>query len=200
MLKAFGLLSKEGKKKIIKAGMLLALFQIICTLPMLLIVNVMASMIDSYRQGLTGISGLIVYLIIGIILIAGMYICYRVMYKAKYLNAADENMNLRMSVADKFRRLPESYLSRHDLSDLTSAVMDDIGTLEGVLTNQVAEMIGGVTGTLIILTAMYFVNVKMALILTIVVPLAFLSMSLSDLVSGKTHMRNRMAKLGISDG
>lgn len=200
MLKAFGLLSKEGKKKIIKAGMLLALFQIVCTLPMLLIVNVMSSMIDSYRQGLTEISGLIVYLIIGIVLIIGMYICYRVMYKAKYLNAATENMNLRMNVADKFRKLPESYLSRHDLSDLTSAVMDDIGTLEGVLTNQVAEMIGGVTGTLVILAAMYFVNVKMALILTIVVPLAFLSMSLSDLVSGKTHMRNRTAKLGISDG
>ena len=200
MMKAFGLLSKAGKKKIVKAGMLLALFQIVCTLPMLLIVKVMASMIDSCRQGLTEISGLIAYLIIGIVLIAGMYICYRLMYKAKYLNAANENMNLRMSVADKFRKLPESYLSRHDLSDLTSAVMDDIGTLEGVLTNQVAEMIGGVTGTLVILAAMYFVNVKMALVLTIVVPLAFLSMSLSDLVSGKTHMRNRIAKLGISDG
>ena len=200
MLKAFGLLSKAGKKKIVKAGMLLALFQIVCTLPMLLIVNVMTSMIEAYRQGQTDLSGLVMYLIIGAVLITGMYFCYRVMYKAKYLNAANENMNLRMSVADKFRKLPESYLSRHDLSDLTSAVMDDIGTLEGVLTNQVAEMIGGVTATLVILAAMYFVNVKMALVLTIVVPLAFLSMSFSDLVSGKTHMRNRIAKLGISDG
>lgn len=200
MLKCIKYMSPAGKKAIIGASVWLAIFQMACILPMIIIVHVFSKMIQAYTAGTQGDFGYVVYIAAGTAMIILMYFCYRTMYKMKYLSAAKENNNLRMGIADKLRKLPESYLSRHDLSDLTSTVMDDIGTIEGVLANQLTEMIGGFLGVGVILIVMYFVNVKMALVLTAVLPFVILSMGLSDTVSGSTHMKNRMAKVAISDG
>ncbi len=200
MLKCLKYMTPKGKKSVIGASLWLAIFQLACMLPLIIIVHVFSRMINSYQAGVEGDFNFPVYIAAGTVMILVMYFCYRKMYKMKYLSAAKENMMLRMGVADKLRRLPESYLSKHDLSDLTSTVMDDIGTIEGVLANQLTEMIGGFTGVGITLIVMYFINVKMALVLTIVIPFVVISMGLSDTVSGKTHMKNRMTKVAISDG
>jgi len=106
---------------------------------------------------------------------------------------------MRMNLADKLRRLPESFLSKHDLSDLTSTIMDDLGIIEGVLANQITEFLGGVIGICITALALFFVNVKMTLALFSVFPVAALAMALCDPISGKTHQKNRNIKLSISD-
>lgn len=199
MLKIFDYLTANSKKSIIRASVWLAIFQIIAMLPMILIVYVFSNMIECSDAGMMDNRILYAGLLIGMVMIVLMFMAYRKMYGLKYLTTAKENLNLRMEVMDKMRRLPESYLSKHDLSDLTSTVMDDIGTIEGVLANQVTEMIGGFTSVGITLLFMYFVNVKMALALTAVVPPVILCMSLSDTVSGKTHMRNRIKRIAISD-
>ena len=199
MLKGLTYLTEKGKRAIIGASCWLAAFQIMCMVPMVLIIHVFSKMVQAYKSGTSFDYNLPLYIIFGTVLIIVMFLLYKKMYKMKYINAAEENNTLRMGVADKFRRLPESYLSKHDLSDLTSTVMDDVGTIEGVLANQLTEMIGGYIGIGITLIFMYFLNIKMALALTAVVPVAALSMSLSDTVSGKTHMKNRVKRLAISD-
>jgi ATP-binding cassette subfamily B protein len=60
-------------------------------------------------------------------------------------------------------------------------------------------MIGGAFGIAVTLLFMYFVNVRMALALTAVIPFVVISMLLSDTVSGKTHARNRDSRVAISD-
>ena len=200
MLKCIKYMSPAGKKAVFGASAWLAAFHIACMLPMIIIIHVFSKMIQAYEAGTAGDFMYAVYIAVGSVMIILMYFCYRTMYKKKYLSTAKENMNLRMGVADKLRRLPESYLSRHDLSDLTSTVMDDIGTIEGVLANQLTEMIGGFLGVGATLLVMYFINVKMALVLTAVIPFVIISMGLSDTVSGSTHMKNRMTKVAISDG
>ena len=122
------------------------------------------------------------------------------MYSVKYISACKENNHLRMSVADKLRRIPEAFLSKRDLSDLTSTIMDDIGTIEGVLTNSIAETVGGIASGLIMIIALFFVNAKLALCLASCLPIAAIAMSLSHVVSGKTHEKNRYLKLDISEG
>ena len=199
MFKGLTYLTEKGKKAIIGASCWLAAFQVMCMVPMVLIIHAFSEMLKTYKKSAPFNYHMILYISFGTLLILAMFLLYKKMYKMKYINAAEENNNLRMGVADKFRRLPESYLSRHDLSDLTSTVMDDVGTIEGVLANQLTEMIGGFIGIGITLIFMYFLNVKMALVLTAVIPVAALSMSLSDTVSGRTHMKNRNARVAISD-
>ncbi len=199
MLKALKYLTAGGRKSVLKASLWLALFQLACMLPMLLILAALRRMLETYGTGETGDIHPALYIITGTGLIIVLFFTYWKMYHLKYLGAAGENNNLRMQVADKLRRLPESFLSKHDLSDLTSTVMDDIGTIEGILANQLTEMVGGITATLVCLIIMYFVNGKMALALTAVVPFVALSMGLSEAVSGKTHSKNRISRVAISD-
>lgn len=199
MLKGLTYLTEKGRRTIIGASCWLAAFQVMCMVPMVLIVHVFSKMLQSYKSAEPYDYQIVLYIAIGTIIILAMFLLYKKMYRMKYINAAEENNTLRMGVADKFRRLPESYLSKHDLSDLTSTVMDDVGTIEGVLANQLTEMLGGFIGIGVTLVFMYFLNIKMALVLTAVIPVAALSMSLSDTVSGKTHMKNRVKRVAISD-
>ncbi|MCR4652877.1 MAG: ABC transporter ATP-binding protein/permease [Eubacterium sp.] len=199
MLKGYKYITEAGKKAILGSSIWLAVFQITCMLPMVLIIHVLAVMLKNAGTNGEECFQLPLYMAVGILFVLVMFFSYKKMYRMKYLSAMGENNNLRMGVADKLRRLPESYLSKHDLSDLTSTVMDDIGTLEGVMANQLTEMIGGFLAVAVSILVMFFVNVKMTLALLAVIPLVLLSMSLSDRVSGRTHLKNRIARIGISD-
>lgn len=54
-----------------------------------------------------------------------MFCTYKVAYHKEYLTSGEENMRLRMELADKIRKLPLSYLGKRNLSDFTSIIMDD---------------------------------------------------------------------------
>lgn len=200
MLKRMYNFSKKEWKAIYQASALRALFELIAILPLGMIGFVFKTMLESESAGIKMPFNYLVYFAIATLLVLLLYFVYRKMYYVKYISASSENTNQRMELADKLRRLPESFLSRHDLSDLTSTIMDDQGIIEGVLANQLTEMIGGFISIAVAFIIMFFVNVKMALALIIVLPPTVLVMSLSDLISGGTHKRNRNRKLAISDG
>ena len=200
MLSILKTLTKNGRRAIYKSSVWLAVFQILAMLPLILIYQTVSKMFDAGIEGSKIDFSYAMTFTIGTILVLSLYFAYRKMYKEKYLSASKENLTLRMGVADKLRRLPESFLSKHDLSDLTSTIMDDIGIIEGILANQLTEFIGGFIGIAVTVAALFFVNVKMTLALFSVLPLAALAMSLCDPISGKTHQKNRNIKLSITDG
>jgi len=199
MLSKFLNISKNMRRAIYKSSAWLAVFQLLAICPLVLIYKCILKMLEAGNAGSQFDYSLLLYIAIGSVIVLALYFAYRTMYKTKYLSAASENISLRMDLADKLRRLPESFLSKHDLSDLTSTIMDDIGIIEGILANQVTEFLGGVIGILAALCALFFLNVKMTLSLFIVLPLAALAMALCDPISGKTHQKNRNAKLVISE-
>ena len=199
MLKKIYGLSDKGQKALYKAAAYLTLFELIASLPVFLIAYALSDMIRSLSEG-RNTSGIALYVVSGIFILAAMYLCYRKMYRAKYLEAGMENSDLRIRLADKIRFLPEKYLSGRDLGDLTSAIMDDMTTVEGALINQVAETISGIFCAAVILAGLAFVNIKLTLCLAACLPLAFLAMALSNTVSGGTHRRNRQKKVKISEG
>ncbi|SDA69926.1 ATP-binding cassette, subfamily B [Lachnospiraceae bacterium G11] len=199
MLKKMFNLTDAGQRAVYKSGVWLAIFEVLAMVPMLLIIKVFNTMFESLKGNDIETWNLAIYVIIGTVIVIALYLSYRKMYKLKYISAAEENATLRMSVMDKLRRLPESFLSKHDLSDLTSTVMDDIGTIEGILANQLTEMIGGFLSILVTIVVLFFFNVKLTLALCVVIPVAAIAMGLSDVVSGRTHMKNRIIKVSISD-
>ncbi len=200
MLSILKTITKNGRRAIYKSSVWLAIFQITAMLPLILIYQTITKMFSAFVAGQKLDSSLAVTFAVGTVIVLALYFIYRKMYKEKYLSASKENLSLRMGVADKLRRLPESFLSKHDLSDLTSTIMDDIGIIEGILANQLTEFIGGFIGIGVTVFALFFVNVKMTLALFSVVPVALIAMALCDPISGKTHQKNRNLKLSITDG
>lgn len=200
MLSILKTITKNGRRAIYKSSVWLAIFQITAMLPLILIYQTITKMFSAFVAGQKLDSSLAGTFAVGTVIVLALYFIYRKMYKEKYLSASKENLSLRMGVADKLRRLPESFLSKHDLSDLTSTIMDDIGIIEGILANQLTEFIGGFIGIGVTVFALFFVNVKMTLALFSVVPVALIAMALCDPISGKTHQKNRNLKLSITDG
>ncbi|MCR4732692.1 MAG: ABC transporter ATP-binding protein/permease [Lachnospiraceae bacterium] len=199
MLKKKFHLTDAGVKAVYKSSIWLAIFQLLSMAPMFLIMQLFVQMFDQLQGKEKAGFSLFTYVIIGTLMVIAMYLTYRKMYQVKYLSSSDESQNMRMTVMDKLRRLPQSYLSRHDLSDLTSTVMDDIGTMEGLMANQITEMMGGILSLVVTIIVLFFFHVKLTLALCTVIPVAALSMALSETVSGKTNRKNRNAKLEISD-
>jgi ATP-binding cassette subfamily B protein len=197
MLKKMYGLSESGQKAMYKAAAWLTVFELAAVLPAVLMLWGLYEMLNAPDGRKISIPE---YIVIGIILLVLMYLSYRKMYKTKYIEAGKANSTMRMDLAERLRLLPEEFLSRHDLSDLTSAIMDDMATVEGALVNQVAETISGVISGVVMLIALAFVNVKLTLCLAACLPLAVLAMALSKAVSGKTHEKNRNSKLKISEG
>ena len=198
MLKKLYGLSDKGQKALYKAAVYLTIFEIIATTPVLLLAFALSEMLGKLTGNATG-TNMGVYIVAGCVILAAMYFCYRRMYRAKYLEAGMENSDLRMTIADRLRYLPEEYLSKRDLGDLTSAIMDDMMTVEGALINQVAETISGFLSAAVILAGLAFVNIKLTLYLAACLPLAFIAMALSKTISGGTHRRNREKKVKISE-
>lgn len=199
MLKKIYGLSDRGQKALYKASLYLTLFEVTATLPVIVIAFLLSEMLKAL-SGNGCVRRIVPYIFAGIVILVLMYLSYRKMYRVKYLEAGSENSNLRMVIADKLRFLPEEYLSKRDLSDLTSAIMDDMTSVEGALINQVAETVSGFISGFLILAVLAFVNVRLTLLLASCLPLAVIAMSLSKAVSGGTHRRNRKKKLKISEG
>lgn len=200
MLKKMYNFSDAGCKAIRNASIWLGIFNIVCLLPMILIIHAFDGMLEAYMSGSTDGPFFLPYVLIGIVLVAVLFFTYRKMYKVKYISASKENAKMRMDIMDSMRTLPESFLSSRDLGDLSSTVMDDIASIEGVLAGQMTEMFGGFISIVVALIAMICINVKMGLMLCVVLPVAAIMMALSDKISGGTHTRNRKKKANISDG
>lgn len=200
MLKKMYNFSDAGCKAIRNASIWLGIFNIVCLLPMILIIHAFDGMLGAYMSGSTDGPFFLPYVLIGIVLVAVLFFTYRKMYKVKYISASKENAKMRMDIMDSMRTLPESFLSSRDLGDLSSTVMDDIASIEGVLAGQMTEMFGGFISIVVALIAMICINVKMGLMLCVVLPVAAIMMALSDKISGGTHTRNRKKKANISDG
>ncbi len=200
MLKRIYRISDEGSRNILKSGLYMCLFNLATLLPVLLLAIVANEMMNRYFGITQGSIPLWGYWGIALLLLFAIYFTYRMTYRKKYLTSTQEDMRLRMEIADKIRRLPLSYIGRRDLSDLTSTVMDDVATVELALSTSVAEFIGGFLSGVTVIVILAFYNWKLAGSLAICLPLVVIAMSLCRIISEGTNKRNRQKKLDISDG
>lgn len=200
MLKRVYRISDEGSWNILKSGLYMCLFNLATLLPVLLLAMVANEMMSRYFGITYGSIPLWGYWGTALLLLFAIYFAYRMTYRKKYLTSTQEDMRLRMEIADKIRRLPLSYIGRRDLSDLASTVMDDVATVELALSTSVAEFIGGFLSGLTTIVILAFYNWKLAGSLAICLPLVVIAMSLCRIISEGTNKRNRQKKLDISDG
>ena len=200
MLKRIYRISDEGSRNILKSGLYMCLFNLAALLPVLLLAMAANEMMNRYFGITQGSIPLWGYWGAALLLLYAIYYTYRMTYRKKYLTSTQEDMRLRMEIADKIRRLPLSYIGRRDLSDLTSTVMDDVATVELALSTSVAEFIGGFLSGVTVIVILAFYNWKLAGSLAICLPLVVIAMSLCRIISEGTNKRNRQKKLDISDG
>lgn len=108
-----------------------------------------------------------------------MYAWIYIQYNTTYNETYQEAKNLRIEIANILKALPMSCFSKHDLTDLSQAVMRDVADIEHALSHAVPQAYG-FTLYYVLMSAMLLVgNWKLGLSVMIPVLVSFLMMLLS---------------------
>ncbi|MDY3052248.1 MAG: ABC transporter ATP-binding protein [Ndongobacter sp.] len=71
-----------------------------------------------------------------------MYVALSVEYNGLYNTTYRESEKIRIDIARNMSRLPLSYFSKHDLTDLAQTIMSDVAALEHALSHAIPKLIG----------------------------------------------------------
>lgn len=105
----------------------------------------------------------VVYLLFILAATLVMYLVINYNYKTTYDETYQESANLRIDLAEQLSKLPLSYFSKHNLSDLAQTIMADVASIEHAFANAVANSIGFAIYFLVISVALLIMNWKLGL-------------------------------------
>lgn len=119
------------------------------------------------------------YIVFSVLTLIAMYILLSVEYDKLYSTTYQESADLRIRTAEYLSKLPLSYFSKHDLSDLSQTIMSDIEGIEHAMSHSIPKVGGMVLFFPLISIMMLVSNVKMGLAVIIPTILSFIFIPLS---------------------
>ena len=160
-------LTDKGAKDLQKASAASFFAYVINFFPaMLLLLLVDELLLNNVKE--TGL-----YLWGSILVLAVMWILLRIEYDALYNTTYQESANLRTEIADILTKLPLSYFSRHDLSDLAQTIMADVAAIEHAMSHAMAKAVGFLFFFPLLSVLLLLGNVKLGLAIILPILLGF---------------------------
>ena len=154
-------------------------------------------------KGVNGASVNFKYITKILIVLLGVYLGnVLATYGASFLltNAIQNSMrDLRSAVQDKIKRLPVSYFDRNSYGDVLSRITNDIDTISNALQQSLSQVVNSILAVTLALIMMFSINVKMALIATLIIPLSYM---VSKVVVSKSqgYFKTQQDALGELNG
>ena len=142
----------------------------------------------------------VVYTVIGIVILAVVFIFHYCQYTATYLGTYDESARRRIGLAEKLRTLPLTFFHQRDLADLTSTIMGDCANFEHAFSHTVPQFFGAVISTGIVCIGLLIFNWQMGLALLWVAPISFAIVILSRKCQEKLSKKHMNARLELAEG
>lgn len=119
------------------------------------------------------------YIGFSVLTLIAMYILLSIEYDKLYSTTYQESADLRIRTAENLSKLPLSYFSKHDISDLAQTIMSDIEGIEHAMSHAIPK-VGGMALFFPLISIMMLVgNVKMGLAVIIPTVLSFIFIPLS---------------------
>lgn len=115
----------------------------------------------------------IFYVIFSIVVLVAMYLLFRTEYNTLYNATYRESANLRLDIAETLSRLPLSYFSKHNLSDLSQTIMADVSAIEHAMSHAMAKVIGFILFFPILTIMLLVGNFTMGLAVVLPIVLGF---------------------------
>lgn len=154
-------------------------------------------------KGINGASVNFKYITKILIVLLGVYLGNVLeTYGASFLltNAIQNSMrDLRSAVQDKIKRLPVSYFDKNSYGDVLSRITNDIDTISNALQQSLSQVVNSILAVTLALIMMFSINVKMALIATLIIPLSYM---VSKVVVSKSqgYFKTQQYALGKLNG
>ena len=197
-------LSEKGAKDLVKA----VIWSFVCNLGLMLPVSAVlltvSHLLGCLEHGGDAMDGFWLYTGPALAILALLFILHWFQYASLYLATYRESASRRISLAETLRRLPLSFFGNRDLSDLTSTMISDCSSLDQMFSHYVPQLFASVFSTLVIGTAMFLCDWRMALAVLWVVPLAVVltagSKKIQDAFGAKSILYKRAVADCIQEG
>ncbi len=121
-------------------------------------------------------------------------------YRTTYGLVYSEVKAVRISIAERLRKLPLGYFGKRDLADLTETIMGDVNRLEHVWSHCLGYLYGSYISTAIIAVGLFIYNWKLAIACLWGVPVAFALLFGSRRLAKKNSEITKAAGIQVSDG
>lgn len=129
-------LSEQGAKNLTKATWLCFLTYCINLAPMFLLMALTNQLILGH------VSSTWQYLGMATLTLVFMYVLLSTEYVSLYNATYKESADLRKEIAENLAELPIAYFSKHDLSDLSQAIMSDVERIEHAMSHSIPKVVG----------------------------------------------------------
>ena len=121
-------------------------------------------------------------------------------YQTTYGLVYREVKKMRLSLAERLRKLPLGYFSKRDLADLIETLMGDVNRLEHVWSHCLGYLYGSFISTAVIAVMLLAYNWKLAIACLWAVPVAFILLFGSRKLSRKNSEITKAAAVQVADG
>ncbi len=192
-------LTEEGAENIRKG----TFWTVIVNLVVMGGMGILYMMMEGFIAALTGGKPLpgpwvILLLVAGFLILS--YVTHLEQYKATYGLVYREVRKVRISLAERLRKLPLGYFGKRDLADLTETIMGDVNRLEHVWSHCLGYLYGSYISTAIIAVMLFAFNWKLALACLWGVPVAFMLLFGSRRISARNSEDTKAVGVQVSDG
>ena len=192
-------LSEQGVRNV-KQG---TLWTVIVNLVVMGGMGILFLMMSRYMDTLTAGAELpraLPILLLVLAFVALSFLTHLQQYKATYGLVYGEVKNVRISLAERLRKLPLGYFGKRDLADLTETIMGDVNRLEHVWSHCLGYLYGSYFSTAIIAVMLFAYNWKLALACLWGVPVAFALLFGSRKLAKRNSEITKAAGIQVSDG
>ncbi len=168
-----------------------------------LIITQLIKDVEAMVKGVTGASVNFNYIIKVLILLFLIYIgSAGSTFIASFLltNAIQNTMrDIRNEVQRKISRLPIRYFDSHSYGDVLSRITNDVDTISNALQQSFIQVINAILSLSLALIMMYSINVKLAILATLIIPLSIL---ITNIIVKKSQglFNKQQAALGRLNG
>lgn len=141
-----------------------------------------------------------VFLLLALLFLLLSFLTHMQQYRATYGLVYREVKSVRVSLAERLRKLPLGYFGKRDLADLVETLMGDVNRLEHVWSHCLGYLYGSYISTALIAIMLFAYNWKLALACLWGVPVAFALLFGSRKLAKKSSEATKKAGLEVSDG
>ena len=139
------------------------------------------------------------YLLLALVALCIMFVVSRWQYNSTYVTVYAESAQRRITLAEKLRRLPLAFFGEHNLSDLTSTMMEDCAQLEETFSHAVPQLFAAGTSVVVVGIGVFSYDWRLALAVYWPVPLALLVLLLSVRSIDKAFTKHYKVKRALTE-
>ncbi len=160
-------------------------------------------MMSKYMGTLTGGEPLPkawIFLVLVLAFVVLSFITHLQQYRATYGLVYGEVKNVRISLAERMRKLPLGYFGKRDIADLTETIMGDVNRLEHVWSHCLGYLYGSYVSTAIVAIVLFAYDWRLAIACLWGVPVAFILLFGSRKINKRSSEITKKAGIQVSDG